>query len=790
MLKILSTAAEDKNDPASISLLNLLEEPPEDVRDIFDKLTEAEEEPKVIAATDLTPDGQYGEAWLCATQKRVIVVNPDHGIDVEIIQFPLSSIEAVEKVDYVGNGALHIKTADTAHELVRFSLTLSDKFEDVRDVIEDLRTATNGSVETAKEAEEEISLEEQLRLRAQERAKRKGRCPKCGTVMPRWSSVCPNCLKKTALILRLFNYVKPYWKQSLISFAMLIVIQFIGQIPPLLQKVLIDDVFSDVKRLSDIQIGQHLHMLWLVVGANIAIHFVSQVLSAMRQYTMTWLGQRIIIDIRQQIYEHLHRLSMSFYDRKQTGQIMHRLTNDTANLQGFATSTLQTILGECINLILIMGIMFYLNVHLSLLTMIPVPFIVWGTRVYGLRMYRLYHIQWRKYARLSGTMADAIPGVRVVKAFTQENREIQKFTNLLKDIFDITMRVTQRQRMFYPTIGFITHAAGILTVWGYGGSLVLNSHGQKMTVGALMAFINYLWRFYGPVQTLSAVNDQVQSAATAAERVFELVDTKPDIDDDEDAVDLPQMKGDIKFENVSFSYEPGKKVLDDVNLEIKAGEMIGLVGHSGAGKTTFINLIGRFYDVKEGAIYIDGCDVRKVTVKSLRDQIGVVLQEPYLFHGTIYENIAYGKPDATMEEVIAAAKAANAHEFILRLSDGYDTMCGERGTRLSGGEKQRISIARAILKNPRILILDEATSSVDTETEAKIQEAINRLVKNRTTFAIAHRLSTLAAAHRLLVFEKGRLMEQGTHEELMQKEGGIFAKLVRIQEELWKARAI
>jgi ATP-binding cassette subfamily B protein len=272
--------------------------------------------------------------------------------------------------------------------------------------------------------------------------------------------------------------------------------------------------------------------------------------------------------------------------------------------------------------------------------------------------------------------------------------------------------------------------------------------------------------------------------------VFELVDTKPDIDDDEDAVDLPQMKGDIKFENVSFSYEPGKKVLDDVNLEIKAGEMIGLVGHSGAGKTTFINLIGRFYDVKEGAIYIDGCDVRKVTVKSLRDQIGVVLQEPYLFHGTIYENIAYGKPDATMEEVIAAAKAANAHEFILRLSDGYDTMCGERGTRLSGGEKQRISIARAILKNPRILILDEATSSVDTETEAKIQEAINRLVKNRTTFAIAHRLSTLAAAHRLLVFEKGRLMEQGTHEELMQKEGGIFAKLVRIQEELWKARAI
>ncbi|MCS6859047.1 MAG: ABC transporter ATP-binding protein/permease, partial [Abditibacteriales bacterium] len=330
----------------------------------------------------------------------------------------------------------------------------------------------------------------------------------------------------------------------------------------------------------------------------------------------------------------------------------------------------------------------------------------------------------------------------------------------------------------------------IITVWGYGGSIVLNSQGERMTVGALIAFINYLWRFYGPVQTLSAVNDQVQAAATAAERVFELLDTKPEIDDDEDAVDLPAIKGHIKFENVSFAYEPGKNVLHDINLEIRPGEMIGLVGHSGAGKTTFINLIGRFYDVKEGAIYVDGHDIRKVTVKSLRDQIGVVLQEPYLFYGTIFENIAYGKPEATMEEVIAAAKAANAHEFILRLPDGYDTMCGERGTRLSGGEKQRISIARAILKNPRILILDEATSSVDTETEARIQQAINRLVQNRTTIAIAHRLSTLSAADRLLVFDKGRLVEQGTHEELLAHEDGIFKRLVRMQEELAKTRAV
>jgi len=792
MLKLLSAPAEEKTEPASNSLLNLIEEPPEDVKSIIDNLTEEEEEPKVLAATDLTPDGRYGEAWLCATEKRIIVVNPDHGVDLEISQFPLSSIEAVEKVDYIGNGALHIKTAESAHELVRFSLTLADKFEDVRDVLEELCNASkpsdNGA--TATETEEEISLKEQLRLRAEERAKRKGRCPTCGTVMPRWSNVCPNCLKKTALILRLINYVKPYWKQSVASFLMLIVIQFLGLLPPLLQMVLLDRVFADVKRLNAAQIAQHLHLLGLVVAGYLVLNFASGLLGAVRQYTMTWLGQKIIIDIRQQIYEHLHRLSLSFYDRKQTGQIMHRVIQDTANLQGFVTSTLQTILSESINLVLIAGIMFYLNFKLSLLTMIPVPFIVWGTRVYGMRMYRLYHIQWRKLSRLSATLQDAIPGVRVVKAFTQESREIQKFTSLLAEIFHITMRVTQSQRMFYPTISFVSQAAGIIAVWGYGGSVVLNSRGELMTVGALMAFINYLWRFYGPVQTLSAVNDQVQAAATAAERVFELIDTKPDIDDDEDAVDLPPLQGHIKFENVSFAYEPGKNVLNDINLEVQPGEMIGLVGHSGAGKTTFINLIGRFYDVKEGAVFIDGHDIRNVTVKSLRDQIGVVLQEPYLFYGTIYENIAYGKPDATMEEVIAAAKAANAHEFILRLPDGYDTMCGERGTRLSGGEKQRISIARAILKNPRILILDEATSSVDTETEAKIQQAINRLVKNRTTFAIAHRLSTLSAADRLLVFDKGRLVEQGTHEELLAKKDGVFARLVRIQEELAKTRAV
>lgn len=388
-------------------------------------------------------------------------------------------------------------------------------------------------------------------------------------------------------------------------------------------------------------------------------------------------------------------------------------------------------------------------------------------------------------AGISAILADTIPGVRVVKAFAAEDREVDRFNNVSEDYFKSSMQAAKLSTIYFPVMGLAMFVGGIVIRW-FGGRQIIYGN---MTPGDLMLFMGYMWQFYGPIRTLTRLNHRLQRAATAAERVFEIVDAQPEVDDKEDAIELPTIRGDIKMENVVFSYDDEKNALDDISFEVEAGQMIGLSGPSGAGKTTLINLLGRFYDVNEGSITVDGHDIRDVTMMSLRNQIGVVLQDPFLFHGTVSSNIAYSKPGASKTEIVAAAKAANAHDFIVNFPDGYDTMVGERGTGLSGGEKQRISIARAILKNPRILILDEATSSVDTETEALIQAAIERLIEGRTTFAIAHRLSTLRKADRLVILDKGEIIETGTHNELLEN-NGLYKRLVDLQTDLSRIKAV
>ncbi|MEC8646069.1 MAG: ABC transporter ATP-binding protein, partial [Candidatus Latescibacterota bacterium] len=468
------------------------------------------------------------------------------------------------------------------------------------------------------------------------------------------------------------------------------------------------------------------------------------------------------------------------------GRIMTRVTSDTERMRTFITSGFQDIVINVLTLIGIFLLMLWMNWELTLLAMIPIPFMIIGTLFYRTRIHWVYHRIWRRISTLNSMLADSIPGVKVVKAFAQEHRELERFNERNTDLRESQMSSIKMRALFLPAIAFTT-SVGSIILWWFGGNHVLSN---TLTLGELQAFISYMMMFYSPVRALCTLTEQLESAATTAERVFEILDTEAEIEDTPNAMDPGQIDGSVEFRNVSFTYDGSARILDRVSFRAEPGEMIGIVGHSGSGKSTLVNLISRFYDANDGQIRIDGQPITTIQQQKLRSQIGVVLQEPLLFQGSIAKNIAYGYPNATREEIIESARAANAHKFIMNFPDGYDTQVGERGGRLSGGERQRISIARALIGNPRILILDEATASVDTQTEYEIQEALERLVAGRTTFAIAHRLSTLKNADRLLVIERGRIAEVGTHEELLSKEEGVYRNLVNMQTEMAKVRAI
>ncbi len=464
---------------------------------------------------------------------------------------------------------------------------------------------------------------------------------------------------------------------------------------------------------------------------------------------------------------------------------MSRVTRDTERLQHFLVDGLPYLV---INSLMFLGIvvaLLWMNWRLTLYVLIPVPLVVAGTAVCWKRMRRFYVKWYRCWSELIARVNEALSGIRVVKAFAQEKREIGVFERRNREL---TVRAVQAETswaVFWTTTNFLT-GLGVLIVWFFGGQEVL---GGGLTLGTLMAFYNYMWLLYGPLQWFGMVSNWMSRALTGAERIFEVIDTPPEAYGDPKATSVPMLEGRVQFRNVTFGYDKSKPVLRGIELDVKPGEMIGLVGKSGVGKTTLVNLICRFYDVDAGGIEIDGIDIRNIRLEDLRAQIGIVLQEPILFSGTIAENIGYGRPGASISEIMEAAKAANAHGFIVSRPDGYDTDVGERGGNLSEGEKQRVSLARAILHDPRVLILDEATSSVDVQTEVQIQEAVSCLVRGRTTFAIAHRLSTLRNADRLVVLAGGRIVEVGTHRELLAKQG-VFYDLVRLQQEVSEIIAV
>ena len=601
-------------------------------------------------------------------------------------------------------------------------------------------------------------------------------CPKCGRPLPENSNVCEGCLDRGKTLRRLFAYAAPFKTRLWLNLVLTILGTVATIAPPKITQYIVDGALKDD--------GSGRGLLLPLVGGLVFVLVANALITVYRGRNVAWLGREITISIQHSLFEKLQALSLNFYDKRNFGSIMSRMTNDTNQLYDVLIDGFPVVLNMAAVLIGVPIVMLLTNASVAFWALLPIPFIMFGVNRFRRRMHRVWARNHHQRSRLSGALSGILQGERVVKAFHGESREVARFNRRISDLAGTSYLAESSWVSFFPLL-ILAMGLGGAVVWYAGGLNVLKG---PMTIGQLIAFVGYVAMLQQPMMMLQRVFDWSTRALTAAERVFEVMDTPVDIEDAPDAVPMPNMKGAVSFKGVHFGYEQAREVLHGIDLDVKPGEMIGLVGHSGAGKSTLINLLMRFYDPTQGHLEMDGVDLRKIKIEDYRRQVGVVLQESYLFPGSIRDNIAYGRPDATMEEVLQAAQAANAHAFVVNFPDGYDTYVGERGQRLSGGERQRIAIARAILHNPKVLILDEATASVDTETERMIQEAIETLVEGRTVFAIAHRLSTLRNADRLVVIDAGKVAEIGTHEELMAKEDGIFRKLVEMQMETNKLR--
>ena len=757
--------------------MTTLEEVPKALQGQLEDLLDGEEEIRIAISTDLQFDGTYGKDWVLATEKRLLAFNQNGAPAPEIQNIALETIDSIEIRELHGNNFMKVRTLEGAFEIARYSKRFAPKFAEATPEIESL-------IDKVKPEETDKSKRHRKYV---DPGKKKIRCETCGRAIPRWSDVCPNCVEKGKLLFRLIKYVIPFLKVFVPALLIMGVIRLVGVYPPILGQQLIDNVL--IPATIAIDGGQPVDpgafgRLVTIVLMMLGVHVFTAVFSAVRGYMMTWVGQRITLTLRNDAYRHMSVLSLDFYQQRETGNLMSRITQDVGRLRDFIAEGLQDIIGDSMALVFMCIIMFAYSWQLALWVLLPIPLIVLFSFYFGHKMHKVFHVLWRRYAGISTILASTIPGIRVVKAFTREKYEVDRFQEQTHQVFEGEMNAAKLWTLYQPIMTFLTYIGTVL-IWLIGGRQILNG---ELTLGEITLFMTYMTQFLQPVRTLAQMNRRFLRAATSAERVFEILDTPPSVASRKDAIDFPNMRGQVEFRDVFFSYDGEKNAINGVSFTTKPGEMIGLVGHSGAGKSTLINLVTRFYDPNEGEILIDGHDSRDIELKSLRGQIGVVLQEPFLFEGSVADNIGYGKPGASRQEIVAAAKAANAHDFIVKFPDGYDTTVGERGVRVSGGERQRISIARAILKNPRILILDEATSSVDTETESRIQEALGRLIQGRTVFAIAHRLSTLKHSNRLVVLKEGQIDEIGTHEELIAK-GGTYANLCEKQTELSKIRA-
>jgi ATP-binding cassette subfamily B protein len=702
--------------------------------------------------SDLQQNGHYGMDSLVVAEDQLLICSEEPAI---LTRLAFSDITELKIRALVGHSVLEAVHEEFHTPLLSFSDARSVDFNQA---VEDVNAWLKG---------------EELRERSEE--ERRKICRQCNKPIPHQMNTCPRCVNRRRVIRSLWHFIRPHRHQ--VGFLLLTMIggTMAGLLTPYMSKVLIDDVFQKDAAGA----FPHAPDLMIVILIMIIAHVGMAVLGGLQHRISGTLGFVTVSEVRDTVYRKLQAMSMSFFDKHQTGALLARVNQDTQNMQNLLVDFTPALI-ECSFMFVGIGILlFVLSWQLTLFVLLPIVAIVVLLKTVLPSFFRQFHRFFHRRGKLSAIVSDSLNAIRVVKAFGQGHEEIRKFDEGNTAFCESGINLVRRMSILHPTMHFLVMSGSII-VWYVGGRLIFDG---EMSLGSVVAYAGYLAMFYRPVFVLTRLTDMMANALSASERVFEVIDAKPDVLDSDEAQAMPALRGDLHFKDVTFGYDRYKPVLKEINIKIEANEMIGLVGKSGVGKSTFINLVCRLYDVNQGTITIDGVDLRRVRQEDLRSQIGIVLQETLLFSGTIFDNIRYARPEATRTEVIAAAMAANAHDFIRRKPDGYDSQVGEKGGKLSGGEKQRLSIARAILRDPRILILDEATSSVDTETEQHIQTALAKLVKGRTTLVIAHRLSTLKNCDRLIVFKDGEIAETGTHEELLAQEG-IFHGLVEAQREL------
>lgn len=729
---------------------------PKEIRERTRELLQSNESVMFALVGDLDLKGRYNLSAVIVTEKRVFAYDKSHNDGLLIIN--ISDIKEAKVKRMYGNALLRVKLKDSKVNLFRFTYSIAA----LADAAAEFLMAVSEGGEPKKEVQAVEATFEKMR----------SVCPKCGRSLSRPGAECVNCASKGKIAKKFYAYLAPE-KNRLIGCLMLsFITTAMALAPPYITKLLVDDIIPNLDY----------KMLGSAVVSLFLIYVVQYLIGAWRGHIMRVSGDRTVTRLRNDIYAKAQFLPLSFYDKTSAGSVFARVSGDTNTLQAFMLKMSQEAIVQFFLMVGIVVIMLTLDWKLTLLSLLPVPVVVIGSKYFGKRISPIYRRIWRRWSSVSSILSDTLPGIRVIKSFTSEERAIRKFNDYNGEWLKEDTRASVIANIFPNVVGFLV-TCGSLFIWGVGGKWVMDGiaggDGDAISLGLLVSFISYASMFYGPVNFFANLNDSYQSALSSAERILDIIDAEPEQDFGK-GNEIKKLKGKIEFKNVNFSFDKTKKTLNNINLVIEPGDIVGIVGTTGSGKSTLVNLLMRFYDSYEGEILVDDINIKEIDLKSFRSKIGYVQQEPLMFRDTIFKNIAYSDPNASVEEVIHAADIANAHAFIARLPDAYDTMLGERGSGLSGGEKQRLSIARAVLKNPSILIFDEATAAVDSETEELIQTAVERLISGRTTLMIAHRLSTLRKANKIVVIDEGEIIECGSHEELMALKGK-YHKLIEIQ---------